>query len=589
MTVNSELGRIPVTIIEIDQDLCANQYGVAPCTAAVGGTGAMKCFNGLASCQDVPNYAKGQPLTLRFSKPHSDMNYQEYIIPSVQSVSTSPMKLNIGGRSGTMKPLGKRSSVTITLIDHPHSDNLVDPYVSERDYDPLKNGTFWSKWLIRNPYYNGRALRVLDGYHGQLLSEMQTRHFVIESITLPNSNNQLKIKAQDVLRLADDDKAQAPKLSTGKLLSDITATQTTLVITGGTAASYQQNGTQAVRISDEIIRYTGLVVEANGDITLSGLTRGSDNTVADEYEAEDTVQGCIEYIQQRPDLIAYDLLTNYGNINTAFIDQAAWILEAGTWLESINGTRLLSEPTGVTKLLGQLCEEFYFYIWWDEIQQLIRLKAISPVFGSVPLITESRNLIQNKTSLKAGDKLRVSEIWVSYLQKSPVEKANERESYKRTYALLDLEASGSDQYGERIVYEIFSPWLTNESHVGLLSQKLMAKYRNNPVSIKFTLDAKDRWIDVADVFDIEFRALVDFSGKAKTMRYQVVSKHERIAGETIEIEAVKFDYDINFKPGRWMADVSPDYVNATEQEKFNGMWYADENGEINGDEGYVWS
>src|SRR3954465_10733275 len=54
--LKKELGREPVTILEVDLDYCANTYGVAPCTAAVGVTGSAKCFNTRKTCQDANHY-----------------------------------------------------------------------------------------------------------------------------------------------------------------------------------------------------------------------------------------------------------------------------------------------------------------------------------------------------------------------------------------------------------------------------------------------------------------------------------------------------------------------------------------------------
>ena len=43
-------------IIELDLDYCDNTYGLAPCAAAIGVTGDVKCFNTAKSCQDRSNY-----------------------------------------------------------------------------------------------------------------------------------------------------------------------------------------------------------------------------------------------------------------------------------------------------------------------------------------------------------------------------------------------------------------------------------------------------------------------------------------------------------------------------------------------------
>ena len=583
----SSIGRIPVQVIEIDQDKCALTYGVGACTAT--GTGNAKCFNTLATCQVRDAYTLGEPLTLRFAVSQADLP-SDYIIPSVQSISTNPTKINIGGRKGKSKALGIRSQVTIRLIDHPHGDNLVDPYLSGRSYNSYERGTFWAKWLKRNPYYNGRALRVKDGYYGESLSEMKTRHYVIETISLPDSKGNVTIKAQDILRLADDDKAQAPAISTGKLLTAINSTDTTIIVTGGDVTNYSQRNSKAIRIGDEIIRYTSASVAGNGDITFSGCVRGSDGTEASESDVDDSVQACLEYVIERPDTIAYDLLVNYGGIDSGFINLAEWQAEADTWFTGVNGSRLLSEPTGVTTLLGELTEQFMFYIWWDDVAQKIRFKAIAPEFGTPPIFNESDHLLQNSVSLVTDDDLRISETWISYQLKTPVENVSERDSYLRTVLRLDPTASSAEEYGQRKVYEIKSPWIINETQINILSARILARYRDNPVRLKFRIDAKDRGlVDVASVFDVDFKGFVDFTGQQITQRYQVISMQEIVAGEVIEIEAIRFDYAIDFKAGKWMVSDAPLYANATEAEKANGMWWSESDGTIGTDNGYLWS
>jgi len=584
MSLNAELGRIPVQIIEIDQDYCGNTYGVAPCTA----NQASKCYHGYANCQDQANFNQ-QSLTLRFAKSHTDLPDEEYIIPSLKSVSTNATKLNIGGRSNDTKPLGKRASVSISLQDHPHSDNVVDPYVDERPYNPLENGTFWGKWMKRNPYYTGRNLRVLDGYYGQTLAEMQTRHYVIDSISLPDSKGNVSIKAQDILRLADNDKAQAPALSTGKLLTDITNTATTFTVTGDVASSYAQGGTNIIRINDELIQYVSITTLANGDLTFNTVTRAFAGTEAQAHDADDSVQGCLQYDNIRPDNIAKDLLLNYGNIDTAYINATDWSAEGTTWYGSIDGTRIISEPTGVTELLGELCEQFMFFIWWDELDQLIRFKAIAPEFNTPVLLDEENNFLQNKTALKTDSDMRTSEIWVSYLPKTPIEDLDKRDSYRRTLARVDPSSASTLEYGERKVYEIMSGWLDNDTQVSLLASRLLGRYRDNVTILSFSLDAKDRGLEVADLCDIRFKSLVDITGAPETVRYQIISKNEKVPSEVIEYTAIKFEFAIGFKAALWMASDAPLYSSATDEQKATGAWWSDTEGLISGDDGYVWS
>ena len=62
------------------------------------------------------------------------------------------------------KGLGLRAVCAITMQDFPHSDIRIDPYVSERTYIPINRGTYFGKLKARNPFYNGRIMRVYSGY-----------------------------------------------------------------------------------------------------------------------------------------------------------------------------------------------------------------------------------------------------------------------------------------------------------------------------------------------------------------------------------------------------------------------------------------
>jgi hypothetical protein len=579
-------GRIPVVVVEVDQEVCANVYGTAPCTAAIPTTGEHKCYNTRASCQDADNYAASvTPLTLKFCKPHSDLPDGEYIIPSVKGATTSPTRINIGGRMGRDKPLGRRAECSVSLTDHPHSDQLVDPYLADRSWNPFERGTFWSKWLKRNPYHNNWPMRVREGYAGQTLAEMQVRNYIIDKIDGPDSRGNVTIKGVDVLRLADNDKAQCPALSKGKLLAAITSVSTSLTITGGSLAEYTAYSTNAVRIEKEIIRYTS-AVDSAGDVVLSGLTRGSDGTEAADHDADDTVQACMEFASAAPWLVAKTLLETFASVPAAWIPYTDWTAEADVWLAGMTVTRLLSEPAGVTDLLGELCEQCTFYLWWDERIQQIKFRAVRPVTGDIPLITEDGHLLQNSASVKSAPEQRASEVWVSYLQRNKAEKVSDRDNYRRTNARID----STNFYGERRVYEVFSPWLTTQANVDMLTFRLLARYRNPPRYAHFTLDAKDRSLGVGDVFDLQYKGFADFTGQTETVRYQVISAHESPPGEAIKIEAQKFDFDIGAKFGHWMIDAAPLYSAASEAEKATGAWFSEIDGTMpDGSDGYVYS
>jgi hypothetical protein len=214
-----------LTYVEMDVPFCANVYGESPCTAAIGVTGEIKCFNTPKTCQDRENYID-DPVTLRFAEDRGYLPPDIDCIPSITGISFTPATVSLG------KDLGTRASLSVTFQDHPWPDTGpgFDKYRNERPYDPFRQGTFWGKFRARQPFLRGRALRLIRGTLGQALADMETRHFVIDSFSFDASKGTYTIVAKDVLKLADDDRAQAPILSQGFLNTDISATDLEAVV-----------------------------------------------------------------------------------------------------------------------------------------------------------------------------------------------------------------------------------------------------------------------------------------------------------------------------------------------------------------------
>lgn len=580
----SDSGREPKQICEIHQEKCANTCGVAPCTAALGVTGSEKCFNTFKTCQDPDNYDGSDVQILRFVKPQANAPGDEYLIPSLRSVSTAPTKINIGGGSRDSSPLGNRATVTVNFEDHPHTDRVVDPYVDERNYDPFERGTFWSKWLARNPFYQNTTMVIREGYIEEDIDSMVSRQYIIDRITGPNASGRVTIKAQDILKLADNDKAQAPAPSTGELASDINQAIADIDVITEDPSEYPSSGT--VRISDELIEYTSKST-ITGGVKLSGATRGSDGSEAESHDEGDRVQLCLRYTDQVPHDIAYDLLTTYGNVPASFIDKTAWDAEGDVWISEFIMSTVISQPTGVTDLLGEITEQALFYIWWDEKDQLIKLRAIRPEFDNVSQFNDENHIIAGSFELTEDPKQRVSQVWVYYLQRDASQDIEEEANYKKLRIRADLDAESDNEYGETRIRKVFARWLTTDAQAIATSVRILRRYRDNPRFIRFRLDAKDRDFWTGNVADVTTRQLVDFTGQEQTIRFQAISAEEILPGEVVQYDLQTTDIFGNF--GYWMEDSAPIYSDATDADKEQGAWWADSNGELpDGTDGYVW-
>lgn len=577
-------GSEPVTIVEIDQDYCGQVYGVSPCLAAIGATGTDKCFNTYRTCQ----YASAWTLTtkmLRFCQPILEIPLSWGAIPSVASVSIEPTRLNIGGAQQSSKSLGQRGKCSVTFVDHPDGDIAVDPYLSDRAYDPFGRSTFWAKWLARNVYYKNRKMRIYQGYLGQDISEMRVSHYIINKLTGPDSSGRVKIDGTDVLRLADDDKATAPVLSVGELVADITDTQTTFSLTGAIEADYSATGT--VRIGDELMTYTGRV-QSGVNVDFSGVTRGTDGSIAEPHSTGDRVQMCIRYTEQMPHDIVYDLLTNYSGVDASYIDYAAWDAEASVWLPQFSVTSLITQPTGVNELIGSLTQECMFYVWWDEAEQTIKLRAVRPSTEDPVHWTEDGHILTGSLAVSEDVNQRISRVWIYYLPHNWAEDLKKETAYRKVRLTIDAAAESPAEYNESKTRKILCRWIRSDGQAINLGARYIARYRDTPKLLSLKVDAEQRNVTTADVVTVTHSSMVDFYGTMIARDFQVLSRKETQSGEVVQYEMQEFEFQ-----GQgfafWMVDDAPIFELATEVDRRNGAWWGDVDGTMpDGSDGYYW-
>lgn len=574
--------REPIQIVEIDQDFCANTYSVAPCTAS-----GAPCFNCLRTCQDTVNYNPSTPLTLRFAKASDALNqYSEYILPFLASVDTTPTEISVGGVNSDIDALGRRASLSVTFKDAPHSDRVVDPYLSGRGYDATKKGTFWSKWLARNPYHKNRSVRVLDGYVGQTLAQMNARHYIIEKIDGPNSSGGVSLKAVDILKKADSRNAQAPVATDAELVTDINAAVTTFDIQNITAAEIASSGT--IRIDDEVMTYSG-VTDNTTYLTLTGVVRGTDGTAADSHGASASVQPCLRYSGVECWNIVKDLLINYADIDASFIPSTAWDAEGNVWLSQLTLSALITEPESVSKLIGEILEQCLFYIWWDERTQLIQMKAIRPATEAPTKITDENNIIAGSVQISVKQDERASQLWLYYLQRDPTKAVDETKNYEKLRVRIDPASESSQQYDERSIKTIYSRWVTSDAQASNIATRLLNRYTNPRKTLSFQVDVKDRDVWTGDVIDVTTWQVVDIYGEPQETRYQVISAKEE-NGETVRYNAIVYDYGgaVGIRYGFILPNGANEFEAATATELNKGCFISDSSGKMSdGTDGWI--
>lgn len=429
-----------------------------------------------------------------------------------------------GGSTFTSGDTGETWTLSGSAVFGTSLTGLDDPF------DPYERGTFWGKWLARNPYHSGAyALRVREGYVGDTVGELRTRHYVVDRVERPSSGR-VRITAKDIFSLAEAAKAKAPTPSRGYLAADMTSSQTTFSVSGYLPEDYPINAGSPsslfVAIGDEVIE---CYPPGSPDGDFAVRQRGALNTTADSHNSEDAVQWVLTYNTVRAHEIIYDLLTNYtplgaasGSPSSDYIVLADWAAAAAT-LTALYTARIAS-PTAVQDLVGELALQAGLTLHANPQTRQIELRALRPAASR--LVVTDDDIARGSISLKQKTDRRVSEVWLYYAQKSPTADLTDAANYRSRLVSVDADAEAVTQYGAPQIREVFSRWIPQfgRSMAETAADRLLAMFRDPPTQASFRLHV-DRLDDVGvtDYIALSTLDVQDDSGATAGVQHGVVS------------------------------------------------------------------
>jgi len=519
-----------ISLVEIDLNRCSNIYGSSPCTAS-----GVECFNSWATCQDKPNYTK-EIATARYATATALPPTTFEAIGSISSVSVRPSKLELG------ESIGVRASVDIVFKDHRFPDTGVegDRYLSSRDYDPYERGTYWGKFRARFPFTQGSEIRLLKGDTGQELAQMETRHFIIDSVAGPDSNGNFTIKCKDALKLADGQKAQAPLISNGELSADILSTDTSFTISpSGEGSNYPASGWVAIG-GEEIIEYA----TRTGD-TFSGLTRGAFNTTAADHELGARVQLCTRYDSEKVTDIISDLLVNYASVPSSYIPSEDWTAEDDTYIQRTYST-LIAEPTPVNDLINELLVQTASSLWWDEVGKALRFRVLKSVDAGAAVYDDNL-IVAGSFSAQDQNSKRVSQVWTYFGLINPLETLTEAKNYTRTQVTVSPESELNFE-GVPSIRRIYSRWITElgRDAAERLNLLILSRYTTPPRLISFNLhrDNKLTIPELAGGYKVNSWTIQDATGLSVDVPVQIIQMKSNDDGFNVLAEEVLYSETI---------------------------------------------
>ena len=449
----------------------ANSTAPVGCTAVLGTDGEEKCRNTFNTCQDTDNYS-ANPQPLKFTKPQQSIPRDDYYFPSLVSLNTTPGSL---AKSSEVErsPLGQRAKLTAVFRDHPHTDRIVDKYAEERrdgtaqnsgvGYNPEDKGTFWGKEKARNLYYLGRAIRAKQGVVDPVdLTKLTTRHYIQERWEGPDSNFTFRIVAKDFLKLADDERAQAPAANTGEIADSggisAGAGSLTLAPSGIGDAEYGTSG--KIAVGREVMDYT----RTAGSDTLTLTARGQNGTDAESHDQEDTVQECLVITSDTvADILLLFLVTHAGIDSTLIPHEdgstsTEWGQETAEFMPELYSA-VIAKPTPVKKLIGELARQAGFALWSDEIRRKIQLSAIKTPGIGAKVLTDDAWIIKDTLRVEDDPDSRISEVWTHFGLIDPTDDLDNDNNYRSTLVTVDPNAAGINGYDQDAIEIIHSRWI----------------------------------------------------------------------------------------------------------------------------------
>lgn len=550
-----------IQIFEIDVPYCDNTFGVAPCTATadVG----KECYNCWSTCADRENFAEIQK-TVRFTNADTGIPKGSTYFPAIQgSVSTRPTSINVGGQNEKEGALGRRATVKVKLNDFPYHDRLLDKYVDTRLYDPLETGTFWRKFKARWPYYEGYPVRVRDGEQNTPINDLRTRHYVLTKIDGPGDNSAVSITAKDVLALADNKRALAPKLSEAVLASPI-GTGGGVVFINPANSLNDIPASGKAKVGSEAVTYT---LGPPGSVIITG--RGIDGTEAVAHEAGDAFQPAYSVSSKRIDEVVKELLADYAGTDPAFWDPQNEI-EADTWMQSFVLTADIYEPTGVNELLAEI-SRVGVIIWWDEVAQYIRMRTIRAGVGDeIKLVNDRDHTLADSISFADYPDEQVSQVWTYYGQIDPFGSVDDGRNYARINVRRDAQVE--EDSGSTVIKRQYSRFLTSQNEGAIIanSLRILNRYVAVPIRGTIELDVADRGrIWTGDVLRVNTELLTSPSGEPQERLFQVISAEDADPGHRVKytIQSMEPPGKVVGRPGYVVPDATPTYDLATPAER----------------------
>jgi hypothetical protein len=261
-----------------------------------------------------------------------------------------------------------------------------------------------------------------------------------------------------------------------------------------------------------------------------------------------------------------------------YITASDWEQEVDLWMSGHILSVWIAEPTSVKQLVSEIVATGCF-LWWDEHEQQIRLRAVRPYYalvdGLTTLVNDQNAIIKDTVERTPKPDERVSQVMFYWDQINPTAAIDEVSNYNRSRTLIDQAREEPEQYGSKKIHKVFARFLGETGDAATLSAatRILERSADTPLEITFKTDAKDNDIKVGDIISFAHRDIIDFEGAPANLYLQIIRAQETDPGHEMEFMGMPLQSADRYA---YIMDDSTTstYSTASDDEKANGAYIA---------------
>lgn len=251
------------------------------------------------------------------------------------------------------------------------------------------------------------------------------------------------------------------------------------------------------------------------------ITRAQQNTEASSHSAQDRFQVCLVYDGEDVADILYDLIVNFGGLDSSYVPLASWQSESANYLGVVYGT-IIANPTPVKTLVSELIEQAALVMWYDDVRQLIQMNVLRGVPSVVTF--DSGNVIENTLQISEQPERRKSQVWTYYGMINPLTSLTDEANFRSVLTTVDLQKE--TDHGSPMIKKIYSRWIDQAGIVpaGRVNDIILSRFRDPPSLVKFRLMRYS--VDTPELggsYNVSHPILQDDEGTETPIQIQITS------------------------------------------------------------------